>query len=77
MTGRWLQFGDGTLRESWASNSSHNHIMFGDLSAWAYEYALRLKPPKCAMRRLIWGRIVHIYESISPNHDEYGIIVAS
>lgn len=45
MTGRWLQFGDGTLRESWASNSSHNHIMFGDLSAWAYEYALRLKPP--------------------------------
>ena len=24
------------------------------------------------MRRLIWGRIVQICESISPNHDEYG-----
>ena len=45
MTGRWLQFGDGTLREEWDDYGSHNHIMFCDLSAWAYEYALRLKPP--------------------------------
>lgn len=34
----WLQFGDGTLREKWDDSYSHNHIMFGDLSAWAYEY---------------------------------------
>ncbi len=34
----WLQFGDGTLRENWDSTSSHNHIMFGDLSAWGYEH---------------------------------------
>ena len=33
----WLQFGDGTLRENWDDSASHNHIMFGDLSAWAYE----------------------------------------
>ena len=34
----WLKFGDGTLRENWDEFGSHNHIMFGDLSAWAYEY---------------------------------------
>ena len=47
----WLQFGDGTLRESWASNSSHNHIMFGDLSAWAYEYAAGIVPLEPGFRR--------------------------
>ena len=34
----WLQSGDGTLCEKWDGTYSHNHIMFGDLSAWAYEY---------------------------------------
>lgn len=40
----WLQFGDGTLREKWDDTYSHNHIMFGDLSAWAYEYAAGIVP---------------------------------
>ena len=48
----WLQFGDGTLRESWASNSSHNHIMFGDLSAWAYEYAAGIVPLEPGFRKI-------------------------
>ena len=48
----WLQFGDGTLRESWASNSSHNHIMFGDLSAWAYEYAAGIVPVEPGFRKV-------------------------
>lgn len=39
----WLQFGDGTLREEWDDRHSHNHIMFGDLSAWAYEYLAGIK----------------------------------
>lgn len=34
----WLQFGDGTLCERWDRSTSRNHVMFGDLSAWAYEY---------------------------------------
>lgn len=41
---RWLQFGDGTLREKWDDTQSHNHIMFGDLSAWAYEYVAGIVP---------------------------------
>ena len=40
----WLQFGDGTLRENWDDSNSHNHIMFGDLSAWAYECLAGINP---------------------------------
>ena len=40
----WLTFGDGTLRETWNDSNSHNHIMFGDLSAWAYEYVAGIVP---------------------------------
>ncbi len=40
----WLQFGDGTLRENWDDMSSHNHIMFGDLSAWGCEYVAGIVP---------------------------------
>ena len=40
----WLTFGDGTLREKWDDTASHNHIMFGDLSAWAYEYVAGIVP---------------------------------
>ncbi|MBE6383442.1 MAG: hypothetical protein E7049_10605 [Lentisphaerae bacterium] len=39
----WLASGDGTLREEWNGSNSHNHIMFGDLSAWAYEYLAGIK----------------------------------
>ena len=35
---RWFADGEDTLWESWSGRSSHNHIMFGDLSAWAFEY---------------------------------------
>ena len=40
----WLSFGDGALREEWDDRHSHNHIMFGDLSAWAYEYIAGIVP---------------------------------
>jgi len=42
----WLATGEDTLRESFDGNQwteSHNHIMFGDLSAWAYEYLAGIK----------------------------------
>ena len=48
----WLQFGDGTLHEAWNSSSSHNHIMFGDLSAWAYEYAAGIVPLEPGFRKI-------------------------
>ncbi len=34
----WFANGEDTLWETWSGNTSHNHIMFGDLSAWAFEY---------------------------------------
>ena len=40
----WLRTGDGTLQEDWDGRRSHNHIMFGDLSAWAYEYLAGIVP---------------------------------
>ena len=48
----WLKFGDGTLRENWDEFGSHNHIMFGDLSAWAYEYAVGIVPLEPGFRKV-------------------------
>ena len=48
----WLKFGDGTLRENWDEFGSHNHIMFGDLSAWAYEYAVGIVPVEPGFRKV-------------------------
>ena len=48
----WLQFGDGTLREEWDDLGSQNHIMFGDLSAWAYEYAAGIVPLEPGFRKV-------------------------
>lgn len=49
----WLQFGDGTLRENWNDHGSHNHIMFGDISAWAYEYAAGIVPVEPGFRKIM------------------------
>ena len=48
----WMQFGDGTLREDWDDSNSHNHIMFGDLSAWGYEYAAGIIPVEPGFRKV-------------------------
>ena len=48
----WLTFGDGTLRECWDDRNSHNHIMFGDLSAWAYEYVAGIVPIEPGFRKV-------------------------
>ena len=48
----WLTFGDGTLREMWNDRASHNHIMFGDLSAWAYEYVGGIVPLEPGFRKV-------------------------
>lgn len=48
----WLKSGDGTLHENWESDTSHNHIMYGDLSAWAYEYAVGIVPCAPGFRKV-------------------------
>ncbi len=36
--GYWIKKGATTLWEHWTGTSSKNHIMFGDISAWMYQY---------------------------------------
>jgi alpha-L-rhamnosidase len=40
----WLKQGATTLWESWSGESSRNHIMFGDISAWMYQYLAGILP---------------------------------
>jgi len=36
--GSWIRRGATTFWEDWEEGSSRNHIMFGDVSAWFYQY---------------------------------------
>jgi len=36
--GNWIERGATTFWEDWNNGSSRNHIMFGDVSAWFYQY---------------------------------------
>lgn len=40
----WLGQGATTFWENWYGDSSHNHIMFGDISAWFYQYLAGITP---------------------------------
>ncbi len=40
----WVRKGETTLCENFAGNSSHDHIMFGDLFAWMMQYAAGIEP---------------------------------
>ncbi len=49
--GAWIKDGGTTLWEDWGQGSSRNHIMFGDISAWFYQYlaGIRLAPKVSAV----------------------------
>jgi len=40
---KWVADGEDSLWEDWEGDNSHNHIMYGDFSAWAYEYLAGIK----------------------------------
>jgi alpha-L-rhamnosidase len=40
----WLKQGANTLWENWKGDSSRNHIMFGDIAAWMYQYLAGIAP---------------------------------
>ncbi len=42
--GHWLEQGATTLWEDWEGNSSRNHIMFGDISAWMFKALAGINP---------------------------------
>jgi len=65
----WLMFGDGTLRENWDDVGSHNHIMFGDLSAWAYECAAGIVPLEPGFRKVAFRpHVLDGVESLTVTH---------
>ena len=41
---KWVIDGETTLLEDFAGKESHNHIMFGDISAWFMQYIAGIKP---------------------------------
>jgi len=42
--GWWKKQGANTLWEDWKGSYSHNHIMFGDISAWFYRNLAGIQP---------------------------------
>lgn len=48
----WVKDGCTTLHESWKSDTSLNHIMFGDFAAWAYQHLAGLSPLEPGFRRI-------------------------
>ncbi len=53
--GAWFKEGGETFWEDWGAGASRNHIMFGDVAAWVYEYVLgvRLDEGANAFRRFV------------------------
>ena len=49
---RWLDQGEDTLWETFGGEASHNHIMFGDVSAWAYEYIAGIRIVEPGFRKI-------------------------
>jgi alpha-L-rhamnosidase len=42
--GLWIKQGATTLWENWNGAASHNHVMFGDISAWCYKALAGIRP---------------------------------
>lgn len=69
--GYWVKQGATTLWEGWDGGGTHNHIMFGDVSAWFYETLAGIRPDPAApgFRKIIikpalvgdltWARASH------------------
>ena len=65
------EHGATSLWEEWNGKNSRNHIMYGDISAWMYQYAGGLRPMKetpgfrtmviqpCFVKQLQWVKMSH------------------
>jgi alpha-L-rhamnosidase len=75
----WLKSGDGCLWEDWDGARSRNHVMFGDYSAWAYEYAAGIVPLEPGFRKVAFRpHFISGVESFGAVHKTpYGEIRAS
>ena len=48
----WFDQGEDTLWEDFEGGASHNHIMYGDVSAWAYEYVAGIRILEPGFRKI-------------------------
>ncbi len=46
--GHWIKQGATTLWENWNGDGTHNHVMFGDVSAWFYQTLAGIRPDSSA-----------------------------
>jgi alpha-L-rhamnosidase len=53
--GDWIRRGATTLWEDWGDGSSRNHIMFGDISAWFYQYlaGIQIDPAQPGFKHIV------------------------
>ena len=74
--GHWLEQGATTLWEDWPGQASRNHIMFGDISAWMYQYLAGIAPQSPGFKEiLIHPRVVgDLTEAAAEHRSPYGLI---
>lgn len=53
--GDWIRRDATTLWEDWGDGSSRNHIMFGDISAWFYQYlaGIQIDPAQPGFKHIV------------------------
>ena len=53
----WMHQGGDNFWEDWGEGASRNHIMFGDIAAWAYEYlaGIRQAPGTRGFRQVVFA----------------------
>ena len=77
--GWWLRQGATSLWETWRGDQSRNHVMFGDLGAWLWEYAcgLRIVDDRPGFRcfRVVPPRTARLTEASCRRETRYGSIV--
>jgi len=70
--GDWIERGATTLWEDWAGKSSHNHIFYGDISAWFYKALAGINPDPAGAgfkRIIIRPNIVGDLQWVRAEHD--------
>ena len=76
--GYWVRQGATSLWERWNGTASQNHIMYGDISAWMYQYLAGVTPLKEApgfKKFLIKPEFVEGLSFVRMSHESpYGLI---
>ena len=78
--GHWIKQGATTLWEEWNGGGTHNHVMFGDVSAWFYGTLAGIRPDPAApgfKKIIIRPAIVGDLTWVRATHNSgYGMILS-